>query len=57
MSLFYDCEDDNELDNIFARLAEDGSVHMPPAEYPFARRFTWMNDRYGVSSQLCLAPR
>jgi predicted 3-demethylubiquinone-9 3-methyltransferase (glyoxalase superfamily) len=36
---------------------EDGRVHMPPAEYPFARRFTWMSDRNGVSWQLWVAPR
>ena len=28
---------------------------MPPDRYPFARRFAWLSDRYGVSWQLSLA--
>ena len=28
---------------------------MPVAEYPFARRFAWLSDRYGVSWQLNVA--
>ena len=28
---------------------------MPPDRYPFARRFAWISDRYGVSWQLSLA--
>jgi predicted 3-demethylubiquinone-9 3-methyltransferase (glyoxalase superfamily) len=57
VSFFYDCKDDHELDAIFASLAEDGSAHMPSAAYPFARRFTWVGDGYGVSWQLRVAPR
>ena len=57
VSFAFDCDSDAELDRLFARLSEGGSVLMPPGEYPFARRFTWVTDRFGVSWQLSVADR
>lgn len=54
-SLFVDCADEAELDRAFAALAAGGGVLMPPNDYGFSRRFTWVNDRFGVSWQLNLA--
>lgn len=56
VSFFFDCPDDATLDALFSRLADGGSVLMPPNQYPFATRFTWLNDRYGVSWQLGVGP-
>ncbi len=42
------------LDETWAQLAEGGSVLMPLQEYPFSRRYGWVQDRYGVSWQLML---
>jgi len=28
---------------------------MPPDQYPFAQRYAWLSDRYGVSWQLSVA--
>jgi predicted 3-demethylubiquinone-9 3-methyltransferase (glyoxalase superfamily) len=54
-SLFAQCESDAELERLAAALAEGGQVLMPLDNYGFSRRFTWVNDRYGVSWQLNLA--
>lgn len=42
------------LDEVWAGLAEDGAVLMELGEYPFSRRYGWVQDRYGVSWQLML---
>jgi len=53
-SLFVECSSAEELDRIGAQLAEQGNILMPIDNYGFSRRFTWVNDRYGVSWQLNL---
>ncbi len=55
VSFFLDCPSEGDLDALFDRLSEGGSVLMPAGEYPFARRFAWLNDRFGVSWQLNVA--
>jgi predicted 3-demethylubiquinone-9 3-methyltransferase (glyoxalase superfamily) len=54
-SLFVDCESEAEVARLFAALSEGGQVMMELAEYPFARKFAWLADRFGVSWQLSLA--
>ncbi len=54
LSLFVECESAAELDDVYARLAEGGTVLMPVGEYGFSKRFGWVNDRFGVSWQLNL---
>ncbi|MDP9430221.1 MAG: VOC family protein [Actinomycetota bacterium] len=44
-----------ELERLFAGLAEGGEVLMPLDAYGFSSRFGWVNDRFGVSWQLNLA--
>src|SRR5262249_19657936 len=51
-SLFVTCKTGTEVDDLFAMLSKDGKVFMPLQEYPFARRFVWFTDRFGVSWQL-----
>lgn len=55
VSLFVECADEAELDRAFAALTAGGAVLMPPGNYGFSRKFTWVNDRFGVSWQLNLA--
>ncbi len=52
MSLYVDCESDAEIDKLFKELSNDGSILMPLAAYPFSKKYTWLNDRFGVSWQL-----
>jgi predicted 3-demethylubiquinone-9 3-methyltransferase (glyoxalase superfamily) len=54
ISLFVECESRAELDTVFARLSEGGSVLMPLDNYGFSTRFGWLADRFGVSWQLNL---
>jgi len=53
VSLFVECDDSQEIDRIAAALGEGGQVLMPLDGYDFATRFTWINDRFGLSWQLC----
>ncbi len=53
-SIFVDCASADELERIFATLAEGGQVLMPLDHYGFSPRFGWLNDRFGVSWQLNL---
>ena len=46
------CESAEEVDRLFAALSEGGQVLMGLDAYPFARRYGWINDRFGVSWQL-----
>jgi len=55
ISLFAECETEAELDRLFEALSTDGQILMPLDTYPFARKFTWIVDRFGVSWQLRLA--
>ena len=52
ISLMVDCDSVAEVDRLFAALSEQGKTLMPLDAYPFARRFAWVNDRFGVSWQL-----
>lgn len=54
ISLFIDFQNEAELDAAFGKLAEGGAVLMPPGNYGFSTKFTWVNDRFGVSWQLNL---
>ena len=54
VSLFVECENEAELNNAFDQLSAKGAVLMPPDNYGFSRKFTWLNDRFGVSWQLNL---
>ena len=56
VSLFVHCETAAEVDAVWEPLADGGTVLMPLGEYPFASRFGWVQDRFGVSWQVVAAP-
>jgi predicted 3-demethylubiquinone-9 3-methyltransferase (glyoxalase superfamily) len=51
-SFFLTCDASEQIETLFEGLSQNGSVLMPLAEYPFAEKFTWLNDKFGVSWQL-----
>jgi predicted 3-demethylubiquinone-9 3-methyltransferase (glyoxalase superfamily) len=54
ISLFVECNDVDELEGLFAALADGGQVLMPLGDYGFSRRYGWVADRFGVPWQLNL---
>ena len=56
ISFVYECPDEATFDSVFEQLSDQGSVFMPPGQYPFAERFAWFSDRFGVSWQLSVVP-
>jgi predicted 3-demethylubiquinone-9 3-methyltransferase (glyoxalase superfamily) len=54
ISFFYACRSAAEIDGLWSSLSEGGSALMELGEYPFARRYGWVADRYGVNWQLIL---
>jgi predicted 3-demethylubiquinone-9 3-methyltransferase (glyoxalase superfamily) len=55
VSLWVECDDDAELDRLFAALGQGGTTFMPLDDYGFSRRFGWVGDPFGVTWQLNLA--
>ncbi len=54
-SFFVDCPSEAELLRLVAALKAGGQELMPLGAYGFSRKFTWLNDRFGVSWQLNLS--
>jgi predicted 3-demethylubiquinone-9 3-methyltransferase (glyoxalase superfamily) len=54
ISFFYDCRSESEIDMLWSALSEGGSALMELGEYPFARRYGWVADKFGVNWQLIL---
>lgn len=44
----------DHLDAVWEKLAVGGNALMPIGEYPFSKRYGWIQDRYGLSWQLIL---
>lgn len=42
------------LDDLWKKLSQGGTPLMPLQEYPFSKRYGWIQDKYGVSWQLIL---
>ena len=54
ISIFVDCDSATEQEGLFEALSTDGEILMPLDNYGFSTRFTWVQDRFGVSWQLNL---
>lgn len=52
ISMWINCDADEELQQLFDRLCDGGEVFMPLADYGFSTRFGWVGDRFGVTWQL-----
>jgi predicted 3-demethylubiquinone-9 3-methyltransferase (glyoxalase superfamily) len=43
-----------KIDAVWGKLSQGGTVLMPLQEYPFSKRYGWLQDKYGLSWQLIL---
>ena len=54
-SFFVLCQTEPEIDGLWKKLSEGGTVLMELSKYPFSEKFGWVEDKYKVSWQLNLA--
>jgi predicted 3-demethylubiquinone-9 3-methyltransferase (glyoxalase superfamily) len=54
ISLYVDCDGEEEIDRLHQALSDGGMELMPLGSYGFSTKFAWVNDRFGVSWQLNL---
>ena len=52
VSLFVECDIEQEVDSIFEKLSVGGQIYMPLTTYPFGNKFGWVADSYGIPWQL-----
>jgi predicted 3-demethylubiquinone-9 3-methyltransferase (glyoxalase superfamily) len=55
VSFYVACETPQEIDELWQKLSEGGTVLMELDKYPFSEKFGWVADRFGLSWQLNLA--
>lgn len=56
VSFFVSCDTEEEIDTLWKKLSDGGMVMMEFQAYPFSKKYGWLNDKFGVSWQLNLAP-
>ncbi|PPD57312.1 VOC family protein [Dehalogenimonas etheniformans] len=57
VSFFIMCQTEEEADRMWTGLSQGGSVLMEYQNYPFAKKFGWLNDKFGLSWQVMLAEK
>ena len=55
ISIYVNCESEEELQQLFEKLSDGGEVMMPVDNYGFSEKFGWTADKYGVSWPLNFA--
>lgn len=55
ISFFVRCADEEEVNRLWDKLSDSGSVLMPLDSYPFSKRYGWLSDKFGVNWQIILS--
>lgn len=55
ISLFVVFENEKEIEEVWNKLIEGGKALMPFDTYPWAKKYGWLEDKYGLSWQLSLS--
>ena len=55
ISIYVNCESEEEIDWLYQKISDGGGVMMPLGDYGFSKKFGWLTDKYGFSWQLNLA--
>lgn len=51
ISFLVQCETEEEVEALWAKLSEGGTTLMALGKYPFSEKYGWLHDRYGLSWQ------
>lgn len=54
ISFFVEFDNEEKIERVWNELIEGGKALMPYNTYPWARKYGWLQDRYGLSWQLSL---
>lgn len=54
ISFYVNCENEQEIDTLWAKLSEGGTILMALNKYPFSEKFGWLKDKFGVTWQLMI---
>jgi predicted 3-demethylubiquinone-9 3-methyltransferase (glyoxalase superfamily) len=54
ISLFYICDTEEEINNIWEAISREGFILMPLNKYEWSEKYGWVNDRFGISWQFSL---
>jgi predicted 3-demethylubiquinone-9 3-methyltransferase (glyoxalase superfamily) len=57
ISFFVNCDNLDEINRLWAKLSEGGTIFMEFDTYPFSEKYGWVQDKFGVSWQLILPGR
>jgi predicted 3-demethylubiquinone-9 3-methyltransferase (glyoxalase superfamily) len=52
LSFYVSCETAEEVEQIWAKLIENGSVMMPLNTYPWSEKYGWLKDQFGMTWQI-----
>lgn len=52
ISFLLACDTTTEVESIWKRLSENGTVFMELGTYPFSEKYGWIQDKYGLSWQV-----
>lgn len=52
ISMFVTCETDTEIEDLYAKLIDGGSAMMALDKYPWAEKYGWVTDKFGMTWQL-----
>lgn len=55
ISFFVVFDKEEEIKNVWDKLVDDGKILMPYNTYPWATKYGWLQDKYGVSWQLSMS--
>ena len=54
ISLYVNCYSEEEIDTLWNKLIDGGSAIMTLQKYPFAEKYGWVKDKFGMTWQLIL---
>ncbi len=52
VSFLISCDSPDEVESLWGKLSLNGKILMPLSKYPFADKYGWAEDQYGVSWQV-----